>query len=474
MLDVQERAPAPALRRELGLRDVTLFAIACIVGTRWIASAAHAGPGSITLWLLTTALFVVPLAVAVGALTVKYPGAGGLYLWTRGDFGPWPGFLCFWVYWMGIAFWFPSAAMFYMKMAVFPFSEKLADNRIFLVSLSLAAIWIALGANIIGLKIGKWIENLGGAATWVLGGLLVTIALSMWARRGSATTINLVPQWNQGTINAWGTIAYALTGLELVGMMGAEIRNPRRTIPRAGWAASAFAGVFYSTATLAMLVILKPENIGEMNGPAKVATEAGGVLGAPWLLPLIAILFSLTALGQIGGLGSGVSRLPFAAGVDHLLPKAFAKVHPRWGTPHLSILALGAVASFLLVIFQIGDTMSAAYDGLVSLMVITGFLPYLYVFGSAWKAGKRIGALCGWLVAVLALLCSVAPTASITNVWLFEGKIAVVTLAVIASAWLVYWLHAVPGHTPPTAVTSSSDAPPASKHRPASPKRAAS
>src|SRR3989442_13968976 len=88
--------PEPALRRELGLRDLTLFAIACIVGTRWIASAAHAGPGSVTLWLVTTALFVVPLAVAVAALTVKYPGAGGLYLWTRGDFGPWPGFLCFW------------------------------------------------------------------------------------------------------------------------------------------------------------------------------------------------------------------------------------------------------------------------------------------------------------------------------------------------------------------------------------------
>ena len=229
---VQDQA-APALRRELGLRDLTLFAIACIVGTRWIASAAHAGPGSVTLWLVTTALFVVPLAVAVAALTVKYPGVGGLYLWTRGDFGPWPGFLCFWVYWMGIAFWFPSAAMFYMKMAVYTFGQNyqhLAENRIFLVILALAAIWIALGANMIGLKVGKWIQNLGGAATWVLGGLLATLAVLVWMKRGSATAINLIPQWNRDTINAWATIAYALTGLELVGMMGAEIRNPRSVV----------------------------------------------------------------------------------------------------------------------------------------------------------------------------------------------------------------------------------------------------
>ena len=91
------------LKRELGLRDLTLFAIACIVGTRWIASAAHAGPGSILLWFLAAVFFVVPLAIAVAALTVRHPKAGGLYVWTRGDFGPWHGFLAFWVYWIGIA-----------------------------------------------------------------------------------------------------------------------------------------------------------------------------------------------------------------------------------------------------------------------------------------------------------------------------------------------------------------------------------
>src|ERR1022692_3420203 len=118
---------APQLKRELGLRDITFFAIACIVGTRWIPAAAHAGPGSVTLWLLAAVLFMVPLAavlfmvplaIAVAALSVKYPGAGGLYLWTRNDFGRWHGFLCVVVYWVGIAFWFPSAAMFYMSAGI--------------------------------------------------------------------------------------------------------------------------------------------------------------------------------------------------------------------------------------------------------------------------------------------------------------------------------------------------------------------
>jgi len=92
-----ERVSSTTLRRELGLRDLTLFGITCIVGMRWIPAAARAGPGSVTLLVLGAIFFVVPLAIAVAALTIKYPGAGGFYLWTRNDFGPWHGFLCFWV-----------------------------------------------------------------------------------------------------------------------------------------------------------------------------------------------------------------------------------------------------------------------------------------------------------------------------------------------------------------------------------------
>ena len=438
---VTEAATTPGLRRELGLRDLTFFAITCIVGMRWIPAAAHAGPGSVTLWLLAAVFFVVPLAVAVGALTAKYPGAGGLYLWTRGDFGPWHGFLCFWVYWMSIAIWFPSAAMFYMSVAVYtlgPAYAPLADNRVYLIAASLIAIWIALGTHLVGLRIGKWTQNVGGGATWLLGVLFVVLAALVWMKRGVATPIHLAPKLNWDTVSFWATIAYAMSGLELAALMGAEIKDPERTLPRAGWIASAFATLFYSGTTLAMLVLLRPENISELNGLAQGGDHAARVLGLAWLSPLIAVLVLATGVGQFGGLGTAVSRLPFAVGVDHLLPAAFGKVHPRWRTPHVSILALGAVASFLLVAIQLGDTLRAAYQALVSLMVIAGFIPYAYIFGSAWKARRRVSALSGWAITAVAIVCSVVPTAEVTNVWLFETKLAVVTLALIFSAWLVY------------------------------------
>jgi amino acid transporter len=427
-----------ALKRELGLRDITLLAIACIVGTRWIPAAAHAGPGSVALWFLAAVLFMVPLAIAVAALSVKYPGTGGLYLWTRNDFGRFHGFLCFAVYWIGLAIWFPSAAMFYMGAGMYALDPALATHRPLLLAVALAAIWIALGTNLIGVKIGKWTQNIGASSSWVIGGLLGAVAIWFAMRRGSATPIHIAPVWNWDTVGFWATIAYALSGLEMAGLMGGEIHDPERNLPRAGWIASLFAAVFYSGATIAMLVILRPDQISEMNGYGQVATAVARETGFGWIAPVLALLVLASAVGQFGGIGTTISRLPFAVGIDKLLPAAFGRVHPRWGTPHVSLLVLGVIASGLLIAIQIGDTMRAAYQELVSLMVIVGFVPYIYIFGSAWKAGKRISAISGWAITLLAIVCSVVPTADVTNVWLFEGKLFGGTTAVILVSWWLY------------------------------------
>ncbi len=346
-----------------------------------------------SLWLLGAVFFLAPLAVAVATLSAKHPGSGGLYLWARGDYGPWHGFLAFWVYWMGIAFWFPSAAIFYTSAAFYtlgPRYQALAGNRYYVLTAALVAIWIALGSNMIGVHIGKWTENVGAAATWLLCGAFVALAAVAWRHGGPATPMHFLPHWDWETVSFWSTIAYAMSGIELAGFMSGEIRDPLRTLPRAGWIASAFAVVFYAGSTIALLVLLRPEKISELNGLAEAGERGARLLGAEWITPVIALLVLASAVGQFGGLGAGVSRLPFAAGVDRLLPAAFGRIHPRWGTPYISILVLGGVATVLLVAIQAGDTLRAAYDELVSLMVIVGFLPFAYVFGGAWKRRQTV------------------------------------------------------------------------------------
>lgn len=432
-----ESAADTRLRRELGVRDVSLFAIACICGVRWIAPAARAGPGSLLLWALAALFFAVPLAIAIATLCARYPRAGGFYWWTRAAYGPWHGFLCFWTYWIGIALWFPSAAMFYMS-AIFSALGLPAESRVWIVAASIGALWVALGANIVGIAVGKWTENAGALACWALVFLLGAAAAIVLARHGSATRFHMAPRLNWSTVGFWANIAYAMSGMELVALMSGEIRSPARVIPRAAVIASTFATLFYIAATAAVLILLSPPQVNELTGLSNAAARAGGLLHVRWIEPAIAGLILVSAVGQFGGIGAATSRLPFALGVDRLLPAAFGRVHPRWRTPHISMLALGAFSSAILVAIQFGDTVRAAYDTLVSLMVIAGFAPYAYIFGGAWRAGNRISAAFGLAVTAIAILCAVIPSGSIGNWWVFEAKLAAGTALIVISARAIY------------------------------------
>ncbi len=181
---------APARRRELSSGHLALFAIAAMTGTRPIAEAAHAGPASISLWGLASAGVLLPLSLACAALTERYPVSGGVYQWARNNFGPWHGFLCFWMYWVSIAFWFPTAAIMYVSVGIYglgsPYSQ-LADNRTLVLAASLAVIWIAIGTNLVGLSVGKWTENLGAICGWLLLAALAPAAFVVWAKHGSVT-----------------------------------------------------------------------------------------------------------------------------------------------------------------------------------------------------------------------------------------------------------------------------------------------
>jgi amino acid transporter len=428
------------LRRELSLRDLILFSIAGLIGARWLSSAAHTGPGAVSLWIFAAIFFLIPSAFSMAKLSARWPDEGGLYVWTRECFGPWHGFLCFWLYWLSLAFWFPGALMAVSSMTAYalgPGIAPLADNRWFVLPIALALLWAAIGANLIGLRFGKWVDNLGGAANIVLCVLLASVAALVWFARGPATPIDIAPHWNWERVNFWSQICYALTGLELAPVLGGEIRNPIRNLPLASLSASPVVTLFYVAGTLSLLIVLPADQISPLNGIAQAAASAGSSIGAPWLARVVAALILLGAFGQLSVLGAVAARLPFVVGVDSFLPPAFARVHPRWHTPHIPLLFFGAMCTVVLIVAQAGETARAAYQIVTDLMVIGGFIPFLYIFAAAWKCGARWSAASGLAVSALAIACSVVPTADVRSAFVFEAKLAIVTgMLVLTARWI--------------------------------------
>src|SRR5262245_48730379 len=150
------------LRRELGFMDVLLFNIATVLGPRWIAAAAHNGPSSLSLWLLAALLFFLPTALVLVELSTRFPTEGGLYAWTKEAFGDFHGFVAGWCYWIYTFFYFPALLLASVTMSTYiggASFEWLNHNKSYLIWASLALLAVALVLNIIGLNIGKWLQN---------------------------------------------------------------------------------------------------------------------------------------------------------------------------------------------------------------------------------------------------------------------------------------------------------------------------
>lgn len=403
-----------------------------MVGIRWLAAAAHTGPGSITLWVLAAGLFFVPLALAVAALSKRFPEEGGIYVWTRRGFGDWHGFLCGWCYWLSNVFYFPSLLLAGVGMAATALG--FAENRTAILATALAILWIASITNIVGLGVGKWTGNLGGFSTYLGGALLVGLGLVAWMRFGSATPLRLVPEWNLDKLNFWSQIVFAFGGLELGAIMGGEIRNPEKTVARAAWIAGLCIAAFYIAGTLAMLVLLPPDQISVVTGLVQAAAAAGARLGLGWPPLVLAFAIGLGVTGQLGAWIAGSARLPFVIGIDHYLPPIFSRLHPRWRTPHFSILILSGACTVFVAAMQAGENLRIAYQLLVDMTVVTYFVPFLYLFGAAWKNGQRASSIAGLAVTMLGIVLSFVPPPDVSSVWAFELKLGGGFLLLAAAA----------------------------------------
>ncbi len=205
-------------------------------------------------------------------------------------------------------------------------------------------------------------------------------------------------------------------------------------IPRAAWISGLGCAGFYMAGTAAMLVLMAPDQISTLTGLAQAGQVAGARFDAGWLSPCFALLITASVVGQLTAFVAGNTRLPFALGLDHYLPPAFAKLHPRWNTPYVSILTQGILSSVLLLLMQLGETLRAAYQILVDLTVIATLLPFVYIFASGFKFGQRWAGALGGLITVLAIILSAVPPPGVASVWVFELKVVGGTILLAAAA----------------------------------------
>ena len=387
--------PIKQLRKEMGFWDVLLFNIASVLGPRWIAAAAHNGTSSISLWVLAALFFFVPTAFVITELSTRFPHEGGLYVWSKEAFGDFHGFVAGWIYWIYSFFYFPGLLLASAAMGAYIGGSSwghLAQSRPFLLGGSLLLLFVAVGMNIVGLNVGKWLQNAGGVMTYVPLLLLVATGGAIWLRWGSATHFtwaNMMPLWNWETVNFWPQILFAFAGLELVSAMSDEIHDARRTLARAIWGSGILIAVIYIAGTFAVLSIMQAAPVDPKSGVYQALAVGSEVLKIGLVGMIAAFLVTFGNAGGVGTTVAGLSRVPFIVGVDRYLPAAFGKLHPKWRTPYVAILVQAGISLALLLLSNINETTSGAYQILVDAATILYFIPFLYMYAAAIKLAGR-------------------------------------------------------------------------------------
>jgi amino acid transporter len=448
-----ETQNAPHLRRVLGRWDLVLLFVVAVFNLNVVPSIAANGGVTIWLWIISLLLFFWPQGIAVIELAQRYPGEGGVYLWAKEVFGDFHGFLSGWCYWTNNMMYVPTVMLYFVGVSVFVLGtghQSLADNKVFALSASLILLGVLVVLNVVGLGVGKWINNFGAIGTGIAAAVLIGLGIIVWLRFGTAVTTAdfQIPANPRFVLNSFGVICFGLVGLELASIMGDEIENPGRILPGAVAWGGVLSGLLYIGATLTLLIAVSKQDISVLQGIVQAVSHMASRVNAMWVVAPFAFLLSVSIAGIGSAWLAGSARIPFVAGLDSYMPSWLGKIHPKYATPYAALIVHAVVSMVLVIVNFTSAGVQETFQKLLSLAVVLQLVPFIYMFSALLKIAAddsfvkaRYGrstlffaGASGLVTTTLGISLAFFPAQQITSVmsyevWMFGGTLLFIGLA---------------------------------------------
>ncbi|HEU4556986.1 MAG TPA: APC family permease [Longimicrobium sp.] len=352
------RDQAPGLRRELGLRDAVGIGFGAIVGAGIFVvtglAAGIAGP-ALLLALPLAAIAAAANALSSAQLAAEYPQAGGTYEYGYRVLHPWAGFAAGWMFLAS-----KTAAAGTVGLGIAAYLERIAPG---LPGRAVALIAVAgfTAVNALGVRKSSAV-NLAIVAVSTL--TLVAFAAAGLARFDAANLRPFAPSGPGGVLQAAALLFFAYTGYARVATLGEEVREPRRTIPRAIVITVAGVSVLYLLVAVAAVGGAGAEVLARTGAPL---AEAAGAMRLPALATAVAAGAVCAMLGVLLSQLLGLSRMVFAMARRGDLPALLSHVDERSGAPVRAVVLVGT-----------GAALAAAFGTLQAIVPAASFAILLY------------------------------------------------------------------------------------------------
>jgi APA family basic amino acid/polyamine antiporter len=326
------------LARRLGTGDAVVIGLGAMIGAGVFAAfgpAARAAGSWLLAGLVLAAVVAYCNATASAQLAAAYPTSGGTYIYGRERLGHWWGFTAGWGFVAGKT---ASCAAMALTFASYAVPGPVWTQR----AAAVAAVLALAALNYRGVtKTALLTRILVAASLTALA--VVVVGIAAGGHAGAANLAGPAPN-AYGVFQSAGLLFFAFAGYARIATMGEEVRDPRRTIPRAIPIALLITVAVYVVVGLAALLAAGPERLASATAPLVAAVRAAG---AGVLAPVVHVGGAVAALGALLALIAGVGRTCLAMARHRDLPAWLAAVHPRFLVPHHAEVALAVVVCVL-------------------------------------------------------------------------------------------------------------------------------
>jgi APA family basic amino acid/polyamine antiporter len=390
--------PQPRLARRLGTTDAVLLGLGSMVGAGVYAvfgPAARAAGSGLLVGLVIAALIAFCNATASAQLAAAYPTSGGTYVYGRERLGPWWGFVAGWGFVIGKT---ASCAAMALTVATYALPGPWWAQRL----LAVAVVIVLTSLNYRGVtKTAALTRVLVAVSLVVLTAVVGSIAIRLSGPARVAS--DGLDHWGglYGILQAAGLLFFAFAGYARIATMGEEVREPRRTIPRAIPIALCITVVLYLVVGLAALAAAGPARLASATAPLAEAVRS---VGADALVPVVRIGAAIGASGALLALIAGVGRTTLAMARHRDLPGWLAAVHPRYRVPHHAELALGVIVSALVLVSDLRGVIGFSSFGVLVYYAIANAAAYTQSAADRrWPRALQILGLGGCIALVITL-----------------------------------------------------------------------
>ncbi len=319
------------------------------------APAAAAAGSALLVGLVIAGVIAWCNATSSAQLAAQYPESGGTYVYGRRQLGEWWGFTAGWCFVVGKT---ASCAAMALTFAAYLFPSWHKPAALIAVAAVTAVSCLGVTRTAAATKVI--------VATVIAVLVIVAVAASVGAFSSDPVAGSVTPT-PYGVLRSAAILFFAFAGYARIATLGEEVRDPRRTIPRAIGISLALALGIYLLVGATTLSALGPLALSASDAPL---ADAAAVGGWAWTTPVVRVGAAIAALGALLALMAGVTRTELAMAREGDLPRALAEIHPGSRVPRVAAVTLGAAIAVLVVFLDVRLAIGVSSFGVLLYYVV--------------------------------------------------------------------------------------------------------